>query len=156
MASNEQHFPIDELDDDWWRANNPALKRSREETFDDYPKVANALKTLDDEGVLNGYRANFAANRNEAHSKNKGGANGSAEGTAKYMLHSNIEDRRRWCEKLVTGKTSICNVVKVIEAYRKEQATLTQQNRIDARVQNRYAYGHGSRVLVIASNGVLH
>ena len=114
------------------------------------------LDGLDDEGVLNGYRANFAANRNEAHYKNKGVANGIAEGTAKYMLHSNIEDRRRLCEKLLTRKTSICSVVKVIEAYRKEQATLTQQNRIDARGVNRYGSGHGSRVLVIDSNGVLH
>ena len=86
---------------------------------------AKALKTLDDEGVLNGYAANFAANINEAHYKNNGVANGIAEETAEIMLRSNIEDRRRWCEKLVTGKTSICNVVKVIEAYRQAQATRT-------------------------------
>ena len=137
-----------------WGATLP--KRQREDPLDGCPKVAKALKTLDDEGVLNGYRANFAANRNEAHYKNKGVANGIAEGTAKYMLHSNIEDRGRLCEKLITRKTSICSVVKVIEAYRKEQATLTQQNRIDARAVNRYGSGHGSRVLEIDSNGVLH
>ena len=148
MASNEQHFPIDELDDDRWWANNPALKRSREETFDDYPKGAKALKTLDDEGVLNGYAANFAANINEAHYKNNGVADGIAEETAKHMLHSNTEDRRRWCDMLVTGKTSICNVVKVVEAYRTELATLTHQNTMDAR--------RGDRVLVIDSNGVIH
>ena len=148
MEGIVQHFPIDELDDDRWWANNPALKRSREELFDDYPKGAKALKTLDDEGVLNGYAANFAANMNEAHYKNNGVANGIAEETAKYMLHSNIEDRRRWCEKLVTGKTSICNVVKVIEAYRQPQATLTHQNTMEAR--------KGSKVLVVDSNGVIH
>ena len=150
MASNEQHVPIDELDDDRWWANNPALKRSREELFDDYPKGAKALKTLDDEGVLNGYAANFAAHMNEAHYKNEAVEDMVviAEQTAKYMLHSNIEDRRRWCEKLVTGKTSICNVVKVIEAYRQAQATLTHQNTMDAR--------RGDRVLVIDSNGVIH
>ena len=105
-------------------------KRHREEALDGYPKGAKALKTLDDEGVLNGYRANLAANMNEAHYKNEGVAEDMlviAEETAKYMLHSNIEDRRRWCEKLVNGKTSICNVVKVIEAYRQAQATLHQK-----------------------------
>ena len=106
------------------------------------------MKTLDDEGVLNGYAANFAAKMNETHYKNNGVTNGTAEETAKYMLHSNIEDRRRWCEKLVTGKTSICNVVKVIEAYRQAQAALTHQNTMDART--------GSRVLVVDSNGVVH
>ena len=155
MEGIVQHFPIDEWDR-WSWTNSPAPKRHREEALADYPKGAKALKTLDDEGVLNGYAANFAANMNEAHYKNNGVANGIAEETAEIMLRSSIEDRRRWCEKLVTGNTSICSVVKVIEAYRKEQATLTQQNRIDARVQNRYAYGHGSRVLVIDSNGVLH
>ena len=82
------------------------------------------MKTLDDEGVLNGYAANFATNMNEAHYKKNGVANGIAEETAKYMLHSNIEDRRCWCEKFVAGKTSICNVVKVIEAYRQAQLPL--------------------------------
>ena len=106
------------------------------------------MKTLDDESVLNGYAANFAANMNETHYKNNGVANGTAEETAKYMLHSNIEDRRRWCEKLVTGKTSICNVVKVIEAYRQAQATLTHQHAMEAR--------KGSKVLVVDSNGVIH
>ena len=154
MASNEQHVPIDELDDDRWWANNPALKRSREELFDDYPKGAKALKTLDDEGVLNGYAANFAANMNEAHYKNNGVANGIAEETANYMLHSNIEDRRRWCEKLVTGKTSICNVVKVIEAYRRAQAELTHLNEMDARPNVFYTKCRGYRV-VASSNGFI-
>ena len=131
--SNEQHLPIDELDVDWWCANNPARKRPREALFDAYPKGAKALKTLDDEGVLNGYAANFAANINEAPYKNNGLPNGIAEEIAEIMLHSNIEDRRRWCEKLVTGKTSICNVVKVIEAYRRAQAELTHLNEMDAR-----------------------
>ena len=106
------------------------------------------MKTLDDEGVLNGYAANFAANINEAHYKNNGVANGIAEETAKIMLRSNIEDRRRWCEKLVTGNTSICSVVRVIEAYRQAHATLTHQNTMDAR--------KGDRVLVIDSSGVIH
>ena len=135
MDSIEQHFPIDELDDDWSWANNPAPKRAREETVDGYPKGAKALKTLDDEGVLNGYAANFAANINEAHYKNNGLANGIAEEIAEIMLHSNIEDRRRWCEKLVTGKTSICNVVKVIEAYRQAQLTLTHQTTMIKRTE---------------------
>ena len=112
------------------------------------------MKTLDDEGVLNGYAANFAANMNEAHYKNNGVANGIAEETAKHMLHSNIEDRRRWCEKLVTGKTSICNVVKVIEAYRQAQATLTHQNTMDARKGS--STGNTYRVLIVDSNGVIH
>ena len=144
MEGNVQHFPWDEWDG--WSWSHP--KRHREEVLDGYPKGAKALKTLDDEGVLNGYRANFAANMNEAHYKNKGVANGIAEETAKYMLHSNIEDRRRWCEQLVTGNTSICNVVKVIEAYRQAHATLTHQNTMDAR--------KGDRVLVIDSSGVIH
>ena len=135
-----------EWEDEWDAWSHP--KRPREE--DDlvgYPRGAKALKTLDDEGVLNGYRANFAG-MEQGHYKNKGVANGIAEETAKYMLHSNIEDRRRWCERLVTGNTSICSVVKVIEAYRQAQATLTHQNTMDAR--------KGSRVLVIDSNGVIH
>ena len=147
MEGIVQHFPIDE----WDRCsgtNSPAPKRHREEALADYPIGAKALKTLDDEGVLNGYAANFAANMNEAQYKNNGVANGIAEETAKYMLHSNIEDRSRWCETLVTGKTSICNVVKVIEAYRQAQATLTHQNAMDAR--------KGSRVLVVGSNGFIH
>ena len=115
-------------------------------------KGAKALKTLDDENVLNGYRANFAAHMNEAHYKNKGVANGIAEDTAKYMLHSNIEDRRRWCEKLVTGNTSICSVVQVIEAYRQARATLVQQNATDAQSWDR----RGFRVLVLDPNGVIH
>ena len=139
MEGNVRHFPWDEWDG--WSWSHP--KRHREEVLDGYPKGAKALKTLDDEGVLNGYRANFAANRNEAHYKNKGVANGIAEEIAEIMLHSNIEDRRRWCEKLVTGKPPICNV-----AYRQAQATLTQQNAMDVR--------RGSRVLVIDSNGVVH
>ena len=137
-----RHFPRRELGG-WalWP------KRHREEALDGYPKGAKALKTLDDEGVLNGYRANFAG-MEQGHYKNKGVANGIAEETAKYMLHSNIEDRRRWCEKLVTGNTSICSVVKVIEAYRQAHATLTHQNTMDAR--------KGDRVLVIDSSGVIH
>ena len=144
MEGIVQHCPRDEWDG--WSWSHP--KRHREEVLDGYPKGAKALKTLDEEGVLNGYRANCAANIDEAHYKNKGVANGIAEETAKYMLHSNIEDRRRWCEKLVTGKTSICSVVKVIEAYRQAQATLTHQNTMDAR--------KGDRVLVIDSSGVIH
>ena len=154
MASNEQHVPIDELDVDWWCANNPARKRSREALFDDYPKGAKALKTLDDEGVLNGYAANFAANINEAPYKNNGLPNGIAEEIAEIMLHSNIEDRRRWCEKLVTGKTSICNVVKVIEAYRRAQAELTHLNEMDARPNVFYTKCRGYRV-VASSNGFI-
>ena len=64
------------------------------------------------------------------------------------MLHINIEDRRRYCEILVTGKTPVCNVVKVIEAYRREQAALTYKNTMDTR--------RGDRVLVIDGNGVIH
>ena len=122
-------------------------KRPREDALDTHPKGAKALKTLDDEGVLNGYRANFAG-MEQGHYKNKGVANGIAEETAKYMIHSNIDDRRRWCEKLVTGNTSICSVVRVIEAYRQAHATLTHQNTMDAR--------KGDRVLVIDSSGVIH
>ena len=144
MEGIVQQYPNDEWDG--WSWSHP--KRHREEVLDGYPKGAKALKTLDDENVLNGYRANFAANMNEAHYKNNGVANGIAEETAKYMLHSNIEDRRRWCEKLVTGNTSICSVVKVIEAYRQAHATLTHQNTMDAR--------KGDRVLVIDSSGVIH
>ena len=125
-------------------------KRPREDALDTYPKGAKALKTLDEEGVLNGYRANFAANMNEAHYKNNGVANGIAEETAKYMLRSNIEDRRRWCEKLVTGNTSICSVVQVIEAYRQARATLMQQNATDTKGWD------GKRILVIDGNGVIH
>ena len=145
MEGIVQHF--NELDDAWSWAH-PTPKRAREETLNTYPEGAKALKTLDEEGVLNGYRANCATNIDEAHYKNKGVANGIAEETAKYMLHSNIEDRRRWCERLVTGNTSICSVVKVIEAYRQAQATLTHQNTMDARKRD--------RVLVIDSNGVIH
>ena len=143
MDGNVQHFPWDEWDGWSW----PHPKRHREEVLDGYPKGAKALKTLDDEGVLNGYRANFAANMNEAHYKNKGVANGIAEETAKYMLHSNIEDRRRWCERLVTGNTSICSVVQVIEAYRQARATLMCQNATDR---------YGQRIIVIDANGVIH
>ena len=154
-----QHFPIEypldsnplDSDDEIPLTYYSTSKRPREDALDTYPKGAKALKTLDDEGVLNGYRANFAG-MEQGHYKNKGVANGIAEETAKYMLHSNIEDRRRWCEKLVTGNTSICSVVEVIEAYRQAQATLTHQNTIDARGQ----FGYGSRVLVIDSNGVIH
>ena len=140
-----RHFPRRELGG-WalWP------KRHREEALDGYPKGAKALKTLDDENVLN--RANFAANTNmdEAHYKNEDVEDMVviAKKTAKYMLHSNIEDRRRWCEKLVTGNTSICSVVRVIEAYRQAHATLTHQNTMDAR--------KGDRVLVIDSSGVIH
>ena len=129
-----------------WGATLP--KRQREDPLDGCPKVAKALKTLDDEGVLNGYRANLKTRRNEAHYKNKGVANGIAEETAKYMLHSNIEDRRRWCEKLVTGNTSICSVVQVIEAYRQAHATLMQQNATCS--------WDGERILVVDGNGVVH
>ena len=142
-----QHFPRHE-----WRGWAMWPKSPRADALDGYPKGAKALKILDDEGMLNGYAANFAANINEAPYKNNGLPHGIAEEIAEIMLHSNIEDRRRWCEKLVTGKTSICNVVKVIEAYRQAQATLTQQNAIDARGFNSYGSGHGSRVLVIDSN----
>ena len=148
MEGIVQQYPNDEWDGwewDGWSWSHP--KRHREEALDGYPKGAKALKTLDDEGVLNGYRANFAG-MEQGHYKNKGVANGIAEETAKYMLHSNIEDRRRWCEKLVTGNTSIRSVVRVIEAYRQAQATLTLQSTTDAR--------KGSRVLVIDSNGVIH
>ena len=145
-----QHFPIDhtlDSDDEIPLTWGSTSKRPREDALDTYPKGAKALKTLDDEGVLNGYRANFAG-MEQGHYKNKGVANGIAEETAKYMLHSNIEDRRRWCEKLVTGNTSICSVVRVIEAYRQAHATLTHQNTMDAR--------KGDRVLVIDSSGVIH
>ena len=148
MEGIVQHFDIDELDD-WSWANNPAPKRAREEALAGYPKGAKALKTLDDEGVLNGYRANFAG-MEQGHYKNKGVANGIAEETAKYMLHSNIEDRRRWCEKLVTGNTSICSVVQVIEAYRQARATLMCQHATDTTGWD------GKRIIVIDANGVIH
>ena len=154
MASNEQHVPIVDFNVDWWCANNPARKRPREALFDAYPKGAKALKTLDDEGVLNGYAANFAANINEAPYKNNGLPNGIAEEIAEIMLHSNIEDRRRWCEKVVPGKTSICNVVKVIEAYRRAQAELTHLNEMDARPNVFYTKCRGYRV-VASSNGFI-
>ena len=112
------------------------------------------MKTLDDEGVLYGCAANCAAKSNEEHYKNNGVAKRTAEETAKYMLHSNIEDRRRWCEKLVTGKTSICNVVKVIEAYRRAQAELTHLNEMDARPNVFYTKCRGYRV-VASSNGFI-
>ena len=127
---------------DRWSWSRP--KRARDAALAGLPPKPKALKTLEEEGVLNGY----AANKYDAHYKNQGVADGIAEETAKHMLHSNIEDRRRWCEMLVTGKTSICNVVKVVEAYRTELATLTHQNKMDAR--------RGDRVLVIDSNGVIH
>ena len=134
------HMKLDGFWVEWDPSSHP--KRPREE--DDlagYPRGAKALKTLDDEGVLYGCAVNCAAKDNKTRYEIN-------EETAKYMLHSNIEDRRRWCEKLVTGKTSICNVVKVIEAYRQAQATLTHQNTMDAR--------RGDRVLVIDGNGVIH
>ena len=146
MEGIVQQCPRDEWDG--WSWSHP--KRHREEALAGYPKGAKALKTLDDEGVLNGYAANFAANMNEAHYKNNGVANGIAEETAKYMLRSNIEDRRRWCEKLVTGNTWICSVVQVIEAYRQARATLMQQNATDT------TGWHGKRIMVIDANGVIH
>ena len=152
MEGIVQHFPIDEDAWDGWTWSHP--KRHREEVLDGYPKGAKALKTLDDEGVLNGYAANFAANINEAPYKNNGLPNGIAEEIAEIMLHSNIEDRRRWCEKLVTGKTSICNVVKVIEAYRRAQTELTHLNEMDARPNVFYTKCRGYRV-VASSNGFI-
>ena len=150
MEGIVQECPGDEWDG--WSWSHP--KQPREEALAANPKGAKALKTLDDEGVLNGYAANFAANINEAHYKNNGVANGIAEETAEIMLHSNIEDRRRWCEKLVTGKTSICNVVKVIEAYRRAQAELTHLNEMDARPNLFYTKCRGYRV-VASSNGFI-
>ena len=152
-----QHFPIEypldsnplDSDDEIPLTYYSTSKRPREVDLDEYPKGAKALKTLDDENVLN--RANFAANMNmnEAHYKNEGVEDMVviAEQTAKYMLHSNIEDRRRWCEKLVTGNTSICSVVQVIEAYRQARATLMCQNATDR---------YGQRIIVIDANGVVH
>ena len=149
-----QHFPIDELDSD---DENPSTyystsKRPREDALDTYPKGAKALKTLDDEDVLN--RANFAASMNmyNFHYENEDVEDMVviAEQTAKYMLHSNIEDRRRWCEKLVTGNISICSIVQVIVAYRQARATLMQQNATDTKGWD------GERILVVDGNGVVH
>ena len=148
MEGNVQHFPWDEWDG--WSWSHP--KRHREEVLDGYPKGAKALKTLDDEDVLN--RANFAASMNmyNFHYENEDVEDMVviAKQTAKYMLHSNIEDRRRWCEKLVTGNTSICSVVQVIEAYRQARATLMCQNATDTKGW------HGKRIIVIDANGVIH
>ena len=125
-----------------WLAKPP--KQARVEALAGLPPKPKALKTLEEEGVLNGY----AANKYDAHYKNECVPDDIAEHTAKYMLHINIDDRRRYCEMLVTGNTSVCNVVKVIEAYRREQAALTHNNTMDTR--------RGDRVLVIDGNGVIH
>ena len=70
-----QHFPIEypldsnplDSDDEIPLTYYSTSKRPREGALDTHPKGAKALKTLDDENVLN--RANFAANinMNEAH-----------------------------------------------------------------------------------------
>ena len=105
-----------------------APKRARAEALAGLPPKTTALKTLVEEGILNGYAFKSKIyGRNSPYAscyKNQGIRNEAARRTAKHILHSNLDDRGRYWDMLIAGKTSICTAVKLIEAYRKEHAKL--------------------------------
>ena len=105
-----------------------------------------------EEGILNGYAAKSKyRGRNSPYApdyKNQGIPGTIAAQTAKHILHSNLDDRGRYWDMLIAGKTSICSTVKLIEAYRREHARLRVLNTTDAK--------RGDTELVIDVNGVLH
>ena len=75
-----------------WLANPP--KQARVEALAGLPPRPKALKTLEEEGVLNGY----AANKYDAHYKNECVPDDIAEHTAKYMTSaSRTEDVTAKC-----------------------------------------------------------
>ena len=121
-----------------------APKRAREEA-DRYPKPK-ALKTLEEQGILNGYAANNKWSRSE-HWKNQGVPDRILEQTALHILHSSTADRQRYFDLLISGGTSMTNVANVIATYRRELAQLKQLNQNSART---------NQVLVIDSNGAVH
>ena len=129
-----------------------APKRARDEPLAGLPPQTKALKTLVEEGILNGYAAKSKyRGRNSPYApdyKNQGIPGTIATQTAKHILHSSFEDRGRYWDMLITGKTSIWNTVKLIEAYRSEHARLRVFNTTDAK--------RGDTVLVIDTNGVIH
>ena len=125
-----------------------APKRAREEA-DRYPKLK-ALKTLEEQGILNGYVANNKWCRSE-HYKNQGVPDRILEQTALHILHSSTADRQRYFDLLISGGTSIATVTTVIATYRRELAQLRQLNQKSA--SGLFAT---DQVLVIDSNGVVH
>ena len=129
-----------------------APKRARDEALAGLPPKPKALKTLVEEGILNGYAAKSKyRGRNSPYAadyKNQGIPATMATQTAKHILHSSLEDRGRYWDMLISGKTSIWNLVKLAEAYRREHARLRVFNTTDAK--------RGDTVLAIDSNGVIH
>ena len=129
-----------------------APKRARDEALAGLPPRTKALKTLVEEGILNGYAAKSKyRGRNSPYAadyKNQGLPDTTAIQSAKHILHSSPADRGRYWDMLITGKTSICSIVKLIEAYRAEHARLRVLNTSDA--------SRGDAVIVIDSNGVIH
>ena len=129
-----------------------APKRARDEALAGLPPRTKALKTLVEEGILNGYAAKSKyRGRNSPYAaeyKNQGIPDTAAIQSAKHILHSSPEERGRYWDMLITGKTSICNIVKLIRTYKAEHARLRVLNTSDA--------SRGDTVLVIDSNGVIH
>ncbi len=115
-----------------------------------YPKPK-ALRTLEEHGILNGYAAkDFWSVKTwcrSEHYKNQGLSEEIAEKTALHILHSKNEDRKRYFDLLISGGTTMSNVVKVIEKYREELTILRNVNQEKPR---------WSEILVIDINGVVH
>ena len=122
------------------------VSASRPEPF---PKTK-AIRTLEDHGILNGFSAkNYWSktwHRSE-HYKNQGLPNDVAEKSAQHILHSSTEDRRRYFDMLISGGTTMTNVVKLIEKYREERTILEKTNQETPR---------WSFILVIDEHGVVH
>ena len=123
------------------------VSASRPEPF---PKTK-AIRTLEDHGILNGFSAkNYWCVKTwyrSEHFKNQGLPNDVAEKNALHILHSNTTDRRRYFDLLISGGTTMSNVVKVIEKYREELTILQKVNQEKPR---------WSQILVIDINGVVH
>ena len=129
-----------------------APKRARDEALAGLPPRTKALKTLVEEGILNGYAAKSKYRPDTGPYapvyKNQGIPATAAIQSAKHILHSSPEERGRYWDMLITGRTSICNVVKLIRSYKAEHSRLRVFNTSDA--------SRGDTVLVIDSNGVIH
>ena len=83
-------------------------KRARDEALAGLPPRTKALKTLVEEGILNGYAAKSKyRGRNSPYAadyKNQGLPDTIAIQSAKHILHSSPADRGRYWDMLITGK----------------------------------------------------